>query len=211
MIRQDPILIATPPRSGTTMVAGLLHLHGVWVGRARTTRYPGTNSDFGSENIDIKNIFKKKASEVGYQNWNTPFPDFGVCSELKDKIERFVPNDTPWLVKTSWCLIFWKFWVISYPDARWLFLTRDTLKILDSMNRHPGMRKHPDHQKHQYISHLLCKASDVIDLNPYYTFVDVEAIADCDKEEVDRVLGFVGLTPDYDIASNWLQSEMLKR
>ena len=56
MIRRDPILIAAPPRSGTTMLAGLFYKHGVWVGRTCTTMYPETNSDFGSENIDISKI-----------------------------------------------------------------------------------------------------------------------------------------------------------
>ena len=64
MINQKPILIAGCPRSGTTMLAGLLHYHGVWVGRSRTTMYPGSNSNFGSENLDIKEIMKQEGDII---------------------------------------------------------------------------------------------------------------------------------------------------
>ena len=211
MVRQDPILIAGPPRSGTTMLAGLLHFHGVWVGRSRLTQYPGTNSKFGSENVDIKNIMKREASRAGYKNWETPFPDSGLGKDIKSEIEEFVPDDTVWLVKTSWCLVFWKFWVIAYPNARWVFPTRDTLKVVDSMNRHPGMRKHPDGQKHQYIANLLRAASEVIDCGVNYTYVDIEGLADRDSQVIDDLFEFLDIVPDYDIVKEWIKPEMLKR
>lgn len=216
MIRQDPILIAAPPRSGTTMLAGLLHYHGVWVGRSRATMYPGTNSDFGSENIDIKNIMKGLAAKADYTNWKTPFPpsDFLDKKEvgiIKERIEEFVSEDTPWLVKTSWCLVFWNFWRMAYPKARWLFLTRDTLKIVDSMNRHPGMRKHPDGEKRQYIAHLLRCASAAIDKKVNYTFVDMEGLADRDPAVIGDLFRFLEMKPDYTVIQDWIKPEMLKR
>lgn len=211
MVRQDPILIAAPPRSGTTLLAGLFHYHGVWVGRSRTTQYPGTNSEFGSENIDIKNIFKVRAFKSNYKNWETPFPNFGVCKNLKKLIEEHVPDDTPWLVKTSWCLIFWEFWLNAYPDARWIFPTRDTLKIVDSMNRHPGMRKHPDGVKHQYIAHLLRAAGKLMDKKVNYAFVDMEGLADRDPAVIGDLFRFLEIQPDYTVIKDWIKPEMLKR
>jgi hypothetical protein len=211
MIRQNPILIAAPPRSGTTMLAGLLHKHGVWVGRARTTMYPGTNSDFGSENIDIKNVFQSAAKKAGYQNWTTPFPAFGSCRFLKKEIEEFVPQDRRWLVKTSWCLIYWHFWRQAYPKARWVFPTRDTLKIVDSMNRHPGMRWHPDGEKRQYIAHLLRNASEVIASGAHYHYVDIERLADRDPETINALFLFLRMKPDYKIIDEWIQPTMLNR
>ena len=83
MIRQDPILIAAPPRSGTTMLAGLLYYHGMWVGRSRTTMYPGTNSEFGSENIDIKNIMKKRKRR-----------ETVICERANLKVTKFMTEDS---------------------------------------------------------------------------------------------------------------------
>ncbi len=199
------------------MLAGLLHPHGVWVGRSRVTMYPGTNSNFGSENIDIKNIMQQQAERVDYKNWEVPFPNPAINGTMmteaitKDKIEKFVPQNIQWLVKASWCLVFWKFWRGAYPDARWIFPTRDTLKIVNSMNRHPGMRRHPDGVKHQYIANLLRNASDVIDSGANYTFVDVEGLADQDSKVIEGLFSFLEIEPDYEIIRNWIKPEMLKR
>jgi len=211
MIRQDPILIASPPRCGTTMLAGLLYYHGVWVGKARTTQYPGSNSNFGSENTDIKKIFQDHARSLGYAHWETPFPQFGSDLPFKKKIESFVPEDTTWLVKTSWCLMYWEFWVKAYPNAKWVFPTRDTLKIVDSMNRHPGMKRHKDGQKCQYIAHLLRAAGKVIDAKVNYTFVDVEGLADRDPAVIGDLFRFLEIKPDYKVIGDWIKPEMLKR
>ncbi|KKM07613.1 hypothetical protein LCGC14_1732140 [marine sediment metagenome] len=211
MVRQDPILIAAPPRSGTTMLAGLLHKHGVWVGNARTTMYPRTNSNFGAENIDIKNIMKREAGRVGYKNWETPFPDPRLDSAIKSEIEAFVPDDIPWLVKISWCLTFWKFWVGTYPKARWIFLTRDTLKIVDSMNRHPGMRRHPDEVKRNFIAGLLHAVGGVIDHGVSYAFIDTEGLADRDSVTIESLFQFLEIKPDFEVIQDWIKPEMLHR
>ena len=211
MVRQDPILIAAPPRSGTTMLAGLLHRHGVWVGRSRTTMYPGTNSNFGSENIDIKLIFQSAAVMHNYKNWHTPFPDFGSWPSLKDQIEKFVPEDTRWLVKTSWNLIFWEFWVNAYPEARWLFPIRPTPKVVDSMNRHPGMKRHPDKQKYSYISHLLQNQTKVADMVMHSTHVNIEQLVDLEQDVVEDLFSFLEIEADPFQLAEWLDPKMLKR
>jgi len=173
--------------------------------------YPGTNSEFGSENIDIKNVFQEAAGKMGYKNWETPFPALGSCKCLKKQIEAFVPEDMPWLVKTSWSLIYWRFWVTAYPEARWIFPTRDTIKIVDSMNRHPGMRNHPDGQKKQYIAHLLRNASTVIDNEVNYNYVDMEGLADRNPQVLTDLFRFLELEPDFKVINTWIKPEMLKR
>lgn len=211
MIRQDPILIAGPPRTGTTMTAGLLHYHGVWVGRSRTTMYPGTNSDFGSENRDIKKILKHYARSLGCGHWEPSFPDFGSDLPFKKQIEHFVPEDAPWLVKTSLCLMFWEFWVVAYPKARWVFPMRDTLKIIDSMNRHPGMAKHPDKEKRQYIASLLRCYAKIQDAGAKHIFVDVEGLADRDPDVLSDLFAFLEIKPNDEVIQDWIKPNMLKR
>lgn len=211
MKRKDPILIAAPPRSGTTMIAGLLGKHGVWIGRGRTTKFPGTNPKFVSENQDIKKVFKRVAAQWKYENWNTPFPDFGRMTALVPEIEKFVPDNTPWLVKTSWNLIFWKFWFYNYPEARWVFPRRDTLKIVDSMNRHPAMQLRPDAVKHRYISHLLQNTLLLTNSGVNYTVVDVEQLASQDDDAIDVLFDFVGLEPDFAIINEWLDPKILHK
>jgi len=211
MVRQDPILIAAPPRSGTTLLAAILNAHGVWVGRGRTTRYPGTNMNFASENQDIKKIFKEVAEGRGYKNWNTPFPDFSPYPRLKDRIEEFVPEDTPWLVKTSWNLIFLKFWVNEYPEARWLFPIRDIEKIVDSMNRHPGMAKHPDSEKYDYVNALQRRRFEAITTDIKYHCFNIEKFVYREEGVIADVFCFLGIEPQWNVINKILEPTMLKR
>lgn len=211
MIRQDPILIASPPRSGTTMLAGLLHHHGVWVGRARTTMYPHTNIKFGSENIDIKEIFKQECRRLHYKNWEVPFPTEPLRSDVKARVESFVPHDTLWLVKTSLILVFWEFWVREYPEARWLFPVRDTDKILDSMNRHPSMAKRGNAVKFKYIQELKATTKTVAKLTDNHLFFDLEKLVDQDFDTVREVFAFLKMEPDYNLIDKWMEPDRLKR
>jgi len=209
MKRQDPILIAGAPRSGTTMLAGLLHHHGVWVGRARTTRYPDTNVQFGSENQDIKNVMKNIAHHIHYDNWDTPLPDYNctACDYTQKRIERYVPDDVRWLVKTSWVLIFCDLWMEMYPDALWVFPTRAPQKILESMNRHPGMRRRPDKQKKRFINALQQRQSDISSRVRDYINLDVDAFIQQENNEVERLFDFLGMELDSGIVDNWIEPD----
>lgn len=213
MVRQDPILIAAPPRSGTTVLAAVLHAHGVWVGRGRTTQYPGTNMNFASENTDIKAVMKEMAVEMGYENWNVPFPDsVGFDQEQnKKRIESFPPDNTPWLVKTSWTLTYWQFWETAYPAARWLFPIRDIEKIIDSMNRHPGMAKHPDSEKYDYVNALQRRRFEAIISDIKYHCFNIEKFVNNEEEVIDDVFHFLGMKPKWSIINKIIEPTMLKR
>lgn len=210
MTDNRPILIAGPPRSGTTMLAGLLGKHGVWIGRGRTTRYPGTNPEFVSENQDIKRLMKWQASWLGYRNWTTPLPEqpnsWLITYEALNKI---VPNNVRWLVKTSWTLIFSEFWKAHFPNALWIFPYRRYADILDSMNRHPSMRHHPHEVKCNYIDALLERQQELTQ-EVYYTFVDVKKISQLNWEEIHRLFEFISTPADRTIVTEWIEPELMK-
>jgi len=215
MKRDDPILIAGPPRSGTTMMAGLLYHHGVWVGNARTTNHPGTNpSDFGSENLDIKELMKSEAKRIGYKNWKVPLPDdVELRPDLKDRIDEIVPNDLQWLVKTSWTLIFYRFWRKAYPRARWLIVRRPIPMIMDSMQRHPAMRKrHPD-ERLAFIKALHNRQLETIRTleseDDFFT-VDVEKIAVRDKLECERLFEYLRIPINWEAINRWIKPSDFK-
>lgn len=211
MIEQNPILIAGPPRSGTTMIAGLLNHHGVWIGQGRTTQYPGTNPKFVSENQEIKNILKSQAQKIGYTNWEVPLPDGCSGSELKYLLEQVVPEGSSWLIKTSWTLLFYDFFIEAYPEARWVFPKRNLRKVLDSMNRHPGMRKHPDKQKKRFIAALQARQSFISCKVGNYINIDIEAISQRDMDEIERLFNFLGMEVDEKIVNKWIDPKIMKR
>ncbi|NIV94691.1 hypothetical protein GWN42_18360 [candidate division KSB1 bacterium] len=209
-IDQAPILIAGPPRSGTIMTAGLLFHHGVWIGRARTTWFPGTNPDLGVENQDIKAIMKREAAKVEYRNWRTPLPERIMTEGVKEEIESFVPEDVPWLVKTSWTLAFNHFWLLAYPDAKWILTLRPDYAIFDSMNRHPRMRKRPADMKKQFIKALKFRQQRVLQVARYSLGIRVKKIANRDEAEIQKLFDFVGIEPNWAKISEWIEPGRMK-
>ena len=211
MKRQDPILIASPPRCGTTMLAGLLHYHGYWIGRGRVSRYSHTNVNFASENIDIKDVMKREAERLNYKNWHLPLPDKNLLKGTKSKIEKFVPHNEPWLVKTSWTLVFWKFWIEAYPEALWLFPDRSPEKVLDSMNRHPAMARRSDEQKTRFIDALFATREELKKHAKHWHQINVEKLVDKDEFEIKTLFEFIGIEPNATTISQWMKPNMLKR
>lgn len=214
-MKQSPILIAGPPRSGTTMLAGLLYKHGIWVGNTRTTHFPGTNPpDFGSENLDIKELMKSEAKRIGYRNWCVPLPDEVTLSpDLKQKIDDIAPDDMPWLIKTSWTLIFYRFWLMSYPKAKWIFPMRKPEMILDSMNRHPSMKRRPERMKNKFIKALRARQMQVMRfLREYdFTYLNMDKISKQDKAETERLFHFLKINIDWKEVNEWIKPKQFKR
>lgn len=210
-VNQIPILIASPPRCGTVLLAGLLHYHNVWIGRSRTTRYPGTNPELGVENIDIKEIMKREGAKLGYKNWNPLFPKgMKDIVSVKKEIESFVPENRRWLVKTSWTLAFSDFWNWAYPDALWILPMRDKNGILDSMNRHPGMQKRSNSVKLAFIQGLQSKQTEVSIFTKNSLIVDVKKVSQKDEGEIERFFNFVNIPINWDVVNKWIEPERMK-
>lgn len=211
-IDQRPILIAGPPRSGTIMLAGLLYYHGIWIGRARTTHYPGSNPELAVENLDIKAIMKREALNNHYRNWRVPIPaGDGISTDVKEEIESFVPEGQRWLVKTSWVLTFHRFWNESYPEALWILPHRREKEILRSMNRHPGMKRRPDNMKRNFVQALQVRQHEVAGLVQYSLGVDVMKVSRRDRTEIERFFEFVNILIDWEKVNEWIQPGRMSR
>lgn len=209
-VNQQPILIAGPPRCGTTMLAGLIAPHGVWVGRARTTWYPGTNSEFPAENQDIKDVMKRLAAGVSYRNWSTPLPkQLDFWPGVKQEIEAFVPEDEPWLVKTTWTVIWWRFWNQAYPNAHWVLPQRPVDSVMNSIRRHPRMARRPAVMSRRFIEAIYARQEELMESVHYAYCFSVLKIAKGDTEEIDRLFKFIGIKPNWTHINRWIQPERM--
>jgi predicted O-methyltransferase YrrM len=213
---KNPIIIAAPPRSGTTMVAGLLKKHGVWVGNARVTRYPGTNSIIATENQNIKDLMKIMARSFDYQNWNKGFPVISLEDAenwgcwLRSEIKKIVPDNTIWLIKTAWTLIFYDIWKAAFPDAKWIIIDRRTNDIVASALRHPAMKRRGMKKIKQYVRALKKKQSLVWDelgiKQVHYVYAD--ALASGDMGTAGSLLTFCKITFNPKITRNFIKPEI---
>lgn len=193
MARQSPILIAGPTRCGTTMIAGLLHFHGVWIGKARVTAYPQTNSLLGTENTEIKQFLKKWAGDG--------------AGDFRQKLMKMVKTDGPWLLKTVQILHKADRFLDAFPSATWLLPTRPFDDIVESQMRHPGM---PGSREARARKVRWCQERQnmVAERANKVLRVDAHAMAKGSEEVAREMIEFCGFTFDRGIWAGWIDPGM---
>lgn len=152
---ETPILITGLPRSGTSMVAGILTKLGVFTGPT----VPGSeaNPEGFFENIIIREqIIKKLLNAGGFcplgvrslppGNFNREFTFDGGRS-LKDTLQRIIssqgyPTDLPWLYKDAKLTLLWRIFNSQFPDALWVVVRRKRKNFIRSCLRTNFMKQH---------------------------------------------------------------------
>lgn len=210
MNQHQPILIAGPPRVGSTMLAGLLIKHGVWVGKAKITPYKETNSQIGTENIEIKKYLKWRLPIV-YQNWNIPLPDCEYGNSFKEDILKIVKIDDPWLVKTSNLLLTWQLWNEAFPEAIWVFPERPVADIVASALRHPAMKKRGEKKITKFVGACIARQSKIGPLVKNSIVLNTPLLVRGHgnvQETMRKIIEKVGLKYDQSIVDDWIKPEM---
>lgn len=136
-MKTEPILITGIPRSGASMIAGVLNICGTFGGRMTV----GNTDNRGAfENVRIGNtlvkpyLLKMKADGDGQY----PLPDKiqhipTVWSDEVNKIMRSEGyTDGPWMYKDSRTALIWPVWTYAYPNAKWIIVRRRTGDIIQS-------------------------------------------------------------------------------
>lgn len=178
-----PILIAAPARHGTTMLAWLLHLHGVWIGEAAVTARPETNPQVGTENLKIKHYLRE------------PNPD-----TFRADILELVETDGPWLVKTMMNLIRRDLWLRDFPGAVWLFPWRPAADAIASAER--TGRNVETFKGH--IAFARQAQLEIIESGARTLRINMNNLVERRASEASLAVGFCGLTFDDTIATNWI-------
>jgi hypothetical protein len=160
-----PMFIAGCVRSGTSLTAEVLNRHGVFIGNARSTRHPGTNTMLGTERIEFKPIIRELMVLNNYhKRREAPLPsNVKTIPGLREKVLALYPQDKPWLVKASSLVWFYDIFHEAFPDALWVLPWREPGDIVSSILRHPAMgRSTPDREKlFDYILAMQRKQSSI--------------------------------------------------
>ena len=150
-MNRHPIFVTGAARSGTSMVAQLLHEAGAWVG----TTEPGSEENpqgFFENRLLRDGLMKSLLAINGYDHLGVdPLPpiDFSTDFNLKALADRLLfddgyvrlPDGAPWLFKDAKLLLTWRMWHKAYPDARWVLVRRDRDEIIDSCCRSKFMNR----------------------------------------------------------------------
>lgn len=190
-----PILIAAPTRTGTTMLAWLLHLHGVWIGEGNITRSPETNPQVPTENIAIKRYLRGVV---------------GLPETFREDVLALVETDGRWLVKSAAVLNRRDAFFHFFPDAHWLLPWRPPAEIIASKMRHPGMKGRGEEWNERITLDHQAAQQDIARRAERSQWFDVGTVASggtVGAAVARQVFEFVGVEFDRGIYDQWVQPE----
>ena len=140
----DLILVTGTPRSGVSVVAGVLHLCGAWGGRM--SKNPSEFDGRGSfENADVRSsmmapFFQGIDADPRGQR---PLPNHVTCQHVGPVIQdvwrrRFdkiataqgYVDGSRFYASPRTCLV-WPVWQAAFPDAKWIIVRRADEEIID--------------------------------------------------------------------------------
>lgn len=135
----SPILITGCARSGTSLVAGAIHLCGAFGGDMSG---PTKNNQKGMfENAYIRqSIVKPHLRGIGADRLGQhPLPvieNMVIPHDWKQRIEQVMLDqgyeDGPWMYKGAKMCLMWPIWHYAFPKAKWVIVRRRTGDIINS-------------------------------------------------------------------------------
>ncbi len=145
-----PILVTGLPRSGTSLIAGLLGQCGVWLGRTVPGGPPNPRGFF--EHIALREGVVKgilRALNCDPLGVARLPPQEGLLpvDNLREMVHQLLRREgydgsRPWLFKDAKLTLLWPQWVAAFPQARWVIVRRDTEAVIDSCLRTHFMAWH---------------------------------------------------------------------
>lgn len=140
MISQ-PILIVSPPRSGSSLLSNIIHDAGVFGGIMKPADKWNINGYF--ENLAITDIvvsYLRKCDTRGLRkkfnpvNLSVPYRQLKAECEAVLKAEGYKDGDA-WFYKDPKLCFAWKIFVEAFPNAKWVIVQRDKQQCIDSIMR----------------------------------------------------------------------------
>lgn len=147
-----PILITGCARSGTSMVAGIINLCGIFGG---IMSGPTPNNKKGMfENARIRNeVVKQYLISIGSDPLGqkplppdiyTGFPIPDLRNRILEILDGQGRNGKRWFYKGAKMCLIWKHWHDAFPEAQWIIVRRPDEQIADSCMRASFMRAYHD-------------------------------------------------------------------
>lgn len=144
-LRDRPILVTGLPRSGTSLVAGILATCGAWTGR--TVPRGRSNPKGYFENVALREgVDKRLLREIGRDPLGVldlpPAEELPLerAPALAAEVRACVAaegygGERPWLFKDPKLLLLWPLWHAAFPAARWVVVRREREDVVRSCLR----------------------------------------------------------------------------
>jgi len=194
---ERPIVVACMGRSGSSMVTGILHEHGAWVGKCQGPD-PKRNPKGYYENVAIKRHAEAYVSRPRIMGVHDPIP--GWHGFVKATIRREGYEGGPWVVKHF--AAFYKSWLSFSP--KWVLPRRDDDAIMRSTRRAGFWKWASDDQLRSAIR-VHQQALD--HLRDYHGGVEVysDDVVNGDRSSLRAAVNSTGLKYDDETAKKFIE------
>lgn len=176
-----PIVIVGSPRSGTSLTAGLLAVHGVWTGTCR-----------GASPKNPRGFFENRSLIALRQEYPI---DTGL---IFNTLRADGWEGGPWLVKHG--PIGWRTWLNLEPQ--YICIRRDREATLRSQMRWQRPNKTEDERRYVIAKHHL--DMDIIRNDHGGVYFWPQTIIDGDWQPFEALMATLGLAFDYDRAEDFV-------
>jgi hypothetical protein len=193
------------PRSGTSMVAGCLEICGAWTGRT----VPGSEAEnpkgFFEHVIIREQITKQLLTRLGCDPLGVrklpPVDLQGEVSNLAEIIRVILEkegyaHDRPWLYKDAKLTLLWPIYKKSFPDAKWVIVSRVKEEVIDSCLRTSFMRQHSGDRDYweRFVAEYVSRLNALKDSGASVLEISSSEIIEGSLEGVKNVVDRLGLT-----------------
>lgn len=214
-----PILITGAARSGTSMVAGIVHMCGA---KGGVLSGPNVNNRKGMfENVIVRDhIVKGYLTRMGLDPLcQDPLPNVNNLEDYpnlrRDVIcvlqSEGVDINQPWFYKGAKMCLVWPTWHQAFPDARWLIVRRSTSGIIGSCMRTSFMRAFEDREGWEgWVAEYIRRFEEMEVSSLDTTFVQSEDIINGDFSTIRLFVEACGLVWDKQGVEEFVSPELFK-
>lgn len=203
---QEPIFIASPPRSGSSLTGLLLHSFGLWSGDTKEGNEFNPKGFY--ENLEISQILIDYLRANDKENLGKRFhplmlnhTDISVRQKILDVVKsQGLRDDQPWFYKDPKIAICRDLLLDTFPNAKWIWVNRSQDRTIRSLMRTDFMDAYETEKEwasflavYGFYKQDLKSKTDLFELN-------IDKIMDKDQSEVERLSEYLGLEADFNLS-----------
>lgn len=203
---QEPIFIASPPRSGSSLTGLLLHSFGLWSGDTKEANKFNPKGFY--ENLEISQLLIDYLRENDTENLGKRYQPLildKTDASIREKIFDIVRSqglkeDQPWFYKDPKIAICRNLLIDAFPNAKWIWVNRSQDRTIRSLMRTDFMDAY-DTEK-EWASFLAVYGFYKLDLQLKTKVfeLDIDKVMNNDQSEVDRLSEFLGIEADFNLS-----------
>lgn len=192
-----PVLIASPPRSGSSLTASLVSAFGFFGGTMKGADAWNPHGYYENEAVtELVVEYMRSHDHKGLGKRFHPLDLSGPSDHFAGEVVSRIRSEglcdgQRWFYKNTKIPFCWRLWDQHFPNAQWVTVRRDKNQILDSLIRTPFMDAYSGVEEWESFLSLYEVALDEIERNCDAFPFNVSSIFGQDSSEIDSLLSFL--------------------